>query len=605
MLQDFRDQKNNPIIAVLFGIIILVFVLMFGLPSARDSCVSQKNVNIATVNGENIGQELTRSMIMRHYGDDVFGTQRYPVVMNQVADGIATIYLLADEARKAGLRVSDEELYDYIQNWEAGNPDVRELGFLFKNKFLQKSYENALNRYSMSSQAYKDYKRKELLARRYLILMQSSLSVSDESLWQEFARANETAAIEAIRLTPEAIAATLQPLNDAEISAFEASGSEEIQQYYAAHMGDYTTPAKVKMQQITIQKDLSKLTPGAKTDKTYTPVSRFNLTKAAAKDDPDHFDQIFDDYDETDNKDAKGVTGLFDINMMDEQLQEAVSDREVGDVFAVELSNRYVVGKVLEKTEEIVRPLDEVKHEIAGKILDDRRIKSRTDEVAAAIISKANGGASLEDALNEALYANVLAEQPMMAVDTDENAEDNADASADADTESEAVAEENAAEPAEAAEPLMVAVPTELPIIPESSRIKVQSIAEVNTDSGFIVGLNVINDDLSRDIRNSAANTLLPKTYSADNDTIIAKVISKKEASRDAFALQLPLLREAAIQRKGASLIGDINGMLRLQGGYGVWVEQVRSNAKTSGAFTMNEGYLAKVRDEYANAKRK
>ena len=37
MLQDLRDQKNSWLIVLLFGIIIIVFVFMFGLPSMDSS----------------------------------------------------------------------------------------------------------------------------------------------------------------------------------------------------------------------------------------------------------------------------------------------------------------------------------------------------------------------------------------------------------------------------------------------------------------------------------------------------------------------------------------------------------------------------------------
>ena len=592
MLQDFREQKNSPIIAILFGLIIIVFVLMFGLPSARDSCASQKNVTMAKINGQTIDQELTRSMILRYEGTDIFGTQRYPVVLKRITEGVGTVYLLADEARKAGLRVSDEELADYIQNWESNNPDVLGLGFLYKNQFMQRTYEDGLRRIQMSTQNYEDYKRKELLARRYLILMQSSLNVSEEALWHEFEQQFSTATIKAIRLTPNDVRVTLKPLAEEEISAFEKTGMADIQQYYDAHIRDYTAPAKAQLQQVTIQKDASKLLElgdklGIKTDKTYQPNNRFNIAKAAFEANPDNFDQFFEDYDESEYKDNKGMTSLLELSNMDQTLQDAIKDLKAGETFSVELSNRYMIGKVVKKTEEVVTPLDEVKHDIARLVLEDRRIKSRTSEVASSIIAQAKLGKSLEDALKESLYANVLDEQPMIP-SVDENAGANAETAENADAN---------------AGTQMVAIPTELPIVPESSRVQVKTYEEVSTSSGFIAGLG-ISDNMARDIRENAAGTILPNAYEIGQDTVITFIEAKQDASKESFNASLNDLREVALQKKAYRLIGDINGILQFNGEYGVWVEQLRANAKANGTFYVNDSYLNELTAKYADKKK-
>ena len=397
MLQNFRDQKNNVLIVVLFGIIILVFVFVFGLPSARDSCVSHNQSTLAKVNDHTIKADIVRTMVMRVYSDNVFGTEKHPEAFYRVTNGIAMIYLLADEARKAGLRVSDEELSDYIQNWEAGNPDVLQLGFFRKGKFSQKNYNNALANYGISSSGYEDYKREELLAKRYLQLMESSISVSDEELWQDYALANDTASLEIVRLTPDAINATMKPLADDEVTAFESSADTDIKTYYDEHIADYTTPANAQLQQIVVQRDFAKLTnPGAKTVKTYTPEDRFAAIVKGFEN-GEAFDQVFDDFDESDNKEKKGLSNSVNIDNMPAEFQAAMEGKKVGDTFTATLSDRYVYAKIVEKNDEVIQPLDAVKHEIALKLLNDRRIKARMDEVSKFIIAAAKEGKSFEE----------------------------------------------------------------------------------------------------------------------------------------------------------------------------------------------------------------
>ena len=217
MLQQFRDQKNSALIVILFGLIIVVFVFMFGLPSV-DSCQGKSQGDLGSYASHDISYSLTQSMILKQYDDKIFGTMNYVTISKQMVKSIAVIYMLADEARAAGMRVSDEELRDYLTNWEAGNDDVRY--FLTNNHFDQKRYDDTLARYQLSAQQYEDYKREELLARNYLMLLRASIDVSDEELWQDYAIDNAKASLEAVRITPDAVRAIMKPITDADIDAY-------------------------------------------------------------------------------------------------------------------------------------------------------------------------------------------------------------------------------------------------------------------------------------------------------------------------------------------------------------------------------------------------
>ncbi len=582
MLQDLRDQKNSGLIVIFFALIILAFVFMFGLPST--DCASKSQPDVGTVGKHTITYEMLRSQILQHYDDNIFSNIAYTDTAMKMTQSIGVIYLLADDAREAGLRVSDDELHDYITNWESGNPDILRYGFLQKNKFSQQGYNNALSRFSISSRDYEAYKHEELLARRYLTLLASSISVSDETLWQTFAEDNATSTLEIVRLTSDAVKATFKPLSDEEIAAFE--NSDDVKKYYDEHRGEFTTPAKAKMQQIVIQKDNSKLqNPGAKTVKSQLPNQRAAIAMRQASENANaDFNQLFDDYDESSNKDSKGVTGLLSIDIMDENLQKALDGKKVGDVFQVELSDRYIIVKLMEQTEEVVSPLENVKNEISKKMLEDARIANRIDETSANMISLVSGGKSMEDALNATLYANVLAEQPAAP----------------------AVAEGDNADVAAAAEPVAAAVPADLPIVPEFSRIQPSMLNDVATNSGFINGIGV-SDDMSRDIRAAAENSVLAKAYKIGVDTIIVRVVSKKEASREEFAEHVNELRQVAIAQKTVELIGDADSILSLQSEpgvspYGVWIQQKIADAEASGRLKYNNSYFE--RDRVARQKR-
>lgn len=588
MLQDLRDQKNSALIVILFAVIIIVFIFMFGLPS-KDSLSSKGQTDVAVFNGEHLSRkvphELMRTMILNQYDDSIFNNVQYPQIARQTAKGIGVIYLLADEARKAGLRVSDEDLHDYITNWESGNADILRYGFLQKNVFSQRSYNDALRRMQLSSRDYESYKREELLARRYLTLLASSITISDASLWDAYQEANATASLEVIRITPENVLKTFKPLTDEEIRAFATTGKADIQAFYDANIARYTTPEKVKMQQIVITKQFGTIqNPGAKTGKTLQSGERFQIAKKEALEPNVDFAQAYADYDESDDKSLQGMTGLIAVEIMAQEIQTAIEGKKVGDVFTAELGDRYVIGKIVERHETVVKPLDEVTNEIARQLLEERRIAAKTSEITTNILAQA-ATTPLAELIDKTMYAGILTEAPKAPVAPVATNDDNdADTDAAADTNT-AIAQ---------AEPQYVDLPTDLIIIPEFERTKVASFNDVTANTNYIQGIGV-NDDLARDIRAAAPNTVLAQSYAIGKDTVIVKVVSKKEADRAAFEANLEALRSGAIQARVVALIGDTDAIINLKGGYGIWLEQKINDAMQKGTLRIESDYFTKL----------
>ena len=597
MLQDLRDQKNSALIVILFAVIIIVFIFMFGLPS-KDSLSSKGQTDVAVFNGEHLSRkvphELMRTMILNQYDDSIFNNVQYPQIARQTAEGIGVIYLLADEARKAGLRVSDEDLHDYITNWESGNADILRYGFLQKNVFSQRSYNDALRRMQLSSRDYESYKREELLARRYLTLLASSITISDASLWDAYQEANATASLEVIRITPENVLKTFKPLTDEEIRAFATTGKADIQAFYDANIARYTTPEKVKMQQIVITKQFGTIqNPGAKTGKTLQSGERFQIAKKEALEPNVDFAQAYADYDESDDKSLQGMTGLIAVEIMAQEIQTAIEGKKVGDVFTAELGDRYVIGKIVERHETVVKPLDEVTNEIARQLLEERRIAAKTSEITTNILAQA-ATTPLAELIDKTMYAGILTEAPkapVAPVATDDDNDADTDAAADSDANAD-TADTDAA--IAQAEPQYVDLPTDLIIIPEFERTKVASFNDVTANTNYIQGIGV-NDDLARDIRAAAPNTVLAQSYAIGKDTVIVKVVSKKEADRAAFEANLEALRSGAIQARVVALIGDTDAIINLKGGYGIWLEQKINDAMQKGTLRIESDYFTKL----------
>ena len=108
-----------------------------------------------------------------------------------------------------------------------------------------------------------------------------------------------------------------------------------------------------------------------------------------------------------------------------------------------------------------------------------------------------------------------------------------------------------------------------------------------------------MSDDLARDIRAAEPNTVLSKAYAIGEDTVIVKIIQKKEASRDTFDSELEELRNHAIAEKADKLIGSpevfISGGMEANMPNGLWVQHKIDEAKQEGILTLNEEYFAAI----------
>lgn len=573
MLQNLRDQKNSALIVILFAVIIIVFIFMFGLPGA-DSFSSKNQADVAKVGAHRVTYDLMRTMILNQYDDNILNTTQYPGVARQITENIGVIYLLADEAKAAGLRVSDEDLHDYITNWESGNNDIIRYGFLQKNEFSQRNYNDALRRMQLSARDYENYKREELLARRYLTLLASSITVSDESLWDAYKEANSTVTLDVIRLTPENVGKTFKPLSNEEIRAFSTSGKADIQAYYDDHIADFTTPEKVKMQQIVISKSFGKIeNPGAKTMTTLQSAERFQIAKNDVEKNHSDFAKAYADYDESADKSLQGISALLPVDIMADEIQTAIEGKNIGDTFSAELPDRYIIGKLLERTPKIIKPVEEVSDEIAKTLLNDRRISNKTAEITTNILAQASA-TPLDTLLDKTMYAGILSEPPKApAPIVADNAEDNG------------VNDQPTT---------LVEIPTDLLIIPTSDRAKVDNVKDIAFNTNFLQGIGV-NDDLARDIRSANDGTVLSQTYKIGKDTLIVKIVSKTPANQETFKENLEAFRAGAIQARTESLIGNIDDILNLRGEYGIWIEQKIQEAMTSGKLKISNDYFNKV----------
>ncbi|MFA5625715.1 MAG: SurA N-terminal domain-containing protein [Bradymonadales bacterium] len=611
MLQGFRSHKNSWFIYLIFGVIIVVFVFMFGLPST--DCASKAEKDLARVNKHTINTRDLRFAVLSNYDDNVFRSEQYPMLQRQVLDSLSAIYLMSDKAKEMGIRVTKDELKDYITNWERGNKDVFTLGFLRKNNFNLKSYERALERYQTSVKRYEEFKEHELLARHLYDVLASSLSVSDAELWHYYEQANTTAALDYIMIKPSDVEKLFMPVTDEQARAFAKSDADQVKEYYDANLSKFVEPEEVKLQQIVIQKDYAKLnTVGEKTNKSYQPKERVAILNQLLINEKADFDQAFIDYDESANKDNKGMGSMLPVDALAQALQEALINRVVGDVVSVDLGDTHVFAKIVERKERVEKPISEFEIEIAKTLINKKRVSEKLDEVSAKVLELAKSGQSLADALDHGVYASVASErveaepQPVATPQPVVTPEYEIALNAAKETLLEAgMSEADALEMAKdivkdmLTEPAQVAPDAQAPVVAAPDSIVIEKIDRISVQSmnstlysGTLSTLGYY-PDIVRSVSRQAENSVVDQIFDVGESKLIVYMKTKSVPEKESFEAAKADLRDRFLQNKQEALLGNFEDLVRMRGVQGLWMEQLLFDAKTNNKIYYNESALA------------
>lgn len=183
MFDLFRSREKN--VRILMGVLlglIAISMLWYLIPGGSGSMGTQTQNVIATVGDENItaadlqrglqavtrGQSNLPRSIMAMYA---------PMMLNQLIESKAMAY----KAREMGLKVSDQELGDSIENEFAA-----QLG----GKFDMNIYRSVLSQQGLTEREFEERQRESMLASRLENLEMQSLIVSDGEARAEYQRKN-------------------------------------------------------------------------------------------------------------------------------------------------------------------------------------------------------------------------------------------------------------------------------------------------------------------------------------------------------------------------------------------------------------------------------
>lgn len=228
MLDFVRSKQKSIVIKLVFGLIILSFVIGYAmLTSPGDGTGGQGQPNTAVkVNGK----EIAFSEFQAAYGNlyqlyqNIYQEQFTPTLERQLKlaqkalDGLINQTLLLEEAKRQGLEVGEKELVEAIAKIQAFQQDGR---------FSKERYLQVLAAQRLNAKEFEEMQRRDLLVGKVRDGLQKNVTVSDSEIEQEYRDSQEKVDLEVVRFAPAAFEKQVR-VTDSELTAFFEPRKEEF-----------------------------------------------------------------------------------------------------------------------------------------------------------------------------------------------------------------------------------------------------------------------------------------------------------------------------------------------------------------------------------------
>lgn len=398
MLEALRKNSKNTIITILFAVIIAVFVLNFG-PGSKGCGDAVGTGYAAKVAGETIPEADFR-YAYRIVGGDSRPAQfaRFSRLKETVMDALIERELLAQEAERLGINVSQKEAEDLIVD--------RQSFFSLGQQYPLPAYvltDGALNyeRFKSWSQnqlgltvvRFLDEQRRELMADRVRQLVLAGTQLLPDEVKEYYEQSQRQVNLQFVRFQPSRYKDDLG-ISPADIAAYKGAHPTELKKYYDEHSYLYKKLGK----EAKLRRVLAVLPPDAKPDAEAKAKAKAEdaLKRLRAGETFDVVAKALSDDAASRTRNGsmgwrkKGQTGLGQT--LDDQIFAAEKGALLGPVKG---DLGYEVVRVEDFREGDVA-FEAVADEIAEEQLRNERANAKAKADAEQALAKAQGGSTLE-----------------------------------------------------------------------------------------------------------------------------------------------------------------------------------------------------------------
>jgi peptidyl-prolyl cis-trans isomerase D len=388
MLGWLRTNKRNVFIYAIFTVIILAFTFSLGGGGGLRSARNPNNVSV--VYGTVIDREAySNALADRHRQfERLFGDRWNEQMAKQL--GLAEQVLLELEnrallqhaAEEMGLGITDTELKDEV---------VRLPAFSAGGQFSYERYKRALAYQHKTPKQFEEMLRQDLLVKKMQEFLLDTVYVSRAEVLDAYRNAREKVDLEYVAFDLDAYRQRERP-SQAEIDAFAGKEGARVRSAYDANISDYKHPAQVRARHILIR--VSSDAPDDEVEKARVEAKR--LAAEARKRGADFAALAREHSQDAATAPKGGELGWFSADQMIEPFAKAAFGAKPGEIVGpVRTKFGWHVIRVEEKRPAMDRPFEEVKGEIAARLLRDDRALASARKDALELLARAAGAPDL------------------------------------------------------------------------------------------------------------------------------------------------------------------------------------------------------------------
>ncbi len=393
MLKTMRRNVKSlkPILWIIVATFILAIFAVWGLGGRSAEAGRAKAP--ASVGGQDISaeaytQELRQRIeaLSKQYSGELTAQLIQQIGLPQQAlQGLIQRRLLLEIAHDMGLRASDAEVRAKIISFPGLQQNGQFVGF--------ENYKRALEYSHLTMAEFEASIRQDVLMGKVVEVLGAGLFVTDEEVWENYRKQNDSAKIEylvaetaktevtaapteaelrahfdknaASYRVPEKRTADYVVLRTADLKKQVTVTDAEIGKYYADNTLQFQEPEKVQVSRIWL--------PFTAADKDKVLAQARDVAKRAAG--GEDFAALARAYSKDDKASAGGDWGLYDWRSLSAGETEAVGKLAKGGVSdVVETDAGAAILKVADKTAAVTKPLTEVKTTIKG-LLEEQKAR--------------------------------------------------------------------------------------------------------------------------------------------------------------------------------------------------------------------------------------
>lgn len=219
-----REKSQKVILSVLMGLV-AVSMLIYLVPGGFGGGGGATGDNVVAKVGS---QEITTDDVRKQLSNMSRGQQNLPkaflgMFVPRIVDNLITSKAMAYKAQQMGIRVSDDEVSQAVQ---------QEVTPYLGGKFTLEGYEALLQQNGLTVTGFEGDIRQGMMAARLEDIQNQAIVVTDSEARAEYARRNKKVALEYIAFTPK---------------DFEAKVDKDpakIKAYFDKNRGEFRTPEK-------------------------------------------------------------------------------------------------------------------------------------------------------------------------------------------------------------------------------------------------------------------------------------------------------------------------------------------------------------------------